>query len=276
MPTKTPYLGAYRVVGPEDWSDESWRETVRRTLASCHSSHRGDKRLSDEHLTLVQSIEGTILPIRPKDERFVDAREYFARTSSIQAPICVLRTSKRADLEVGGQRVSLAINGRSDPVVVEALSENQTLIDLKNAIAGTRPMRWPDKLSLGELSKAESVYLFSRWLWTLSKSERLIDDPDELRLVFQEAVDRERRKFERLRLRFEGLAGDGTLRERTRIPEDVRMYVWRRDGGACALCGSTEKLEYDHIIPIAMGGSNTERNVQLLCETCNRKKSDRV
>ena len=37
-------------------------------------------------------------------------------------------------------------------------------------------------------------------------------------------------------------------------------------------CGSKEQLEYDHIIPVSRGGGNTERNIQLLCETCNRSK----
>jgi len=41
-------------------------------------------------------------------------------------------------------------------------------------------------------------------------------------------------------------------------------------------CESKEKLEYDHIIPISKGGSNTERNVQLLCEKCNREKSAKI
>src|SRR5271157_134361 len=56
------------------------------------------------------------------------------------------------------------------------------------------------------------------------------------------------------------------------IPDDVKMYVWQRDGGRCVKCRSQEKLEYDHIIPIALGGSNTARNIQLLCEKCNRLK----
>lgn len=63
------------------------------------------------------------------------------------------------------------------------------------------------------------------------------------------------------------------LVERESIPSDVKMAVWQRDQGRCVKCGSQEKLEYDHIIPISKGGSNTERNIQLLCEHCNRAKS---
>lgn len=57
------------------------------------------------------------------------------------------------------------------------------------------------------------------------------------------------------------------------IPVAVRREVWRRDQGRCVACDSRERLEFDHIIPIAMGGSNTVRNIQLLCERCNREKS---
>jgi hypothetical protein len=59
---------------------------------------------------------------------------------------------------------------------------------------------------------------------------------------------------------------------RSAIPTAVRHLVWQRDGGKCTECGSTERLELDHVIPVAMGGSNTERNLQLLCEQCNRRK----
>jgi holliday junction DNA helicase RuvB len=59
---------------------------------------------------------------------------------------------------------------------------------------------------------------------------------------------------------------------RENIPSEVRREVWRRDDGKCVKCGSREYLEYDHIIPVSMGGSNTARNVELLCENCNRSK----
>ncbi len=56
------------------------------------------------------------------------------------------------------------------------------------------------------------------------------------------------------------------------ISDDVKVTVWRRDGGRCIKCGSNENMEFDHVIPVALGGSSTERNIQLLCERCNREK----
>lgn len=64
--------------------------------------------------------------------------------------------------------------------------------------------------------------------------------------------------------------------QRTAISDDVRMAVWARDGGSCNRCGSKEKLHFDHIIPIAKGGGNDVKNIQILCEPCNLKKSDKI
>ena len=60
------------------------------------------------------------------------------------------------------------------------------------------------------------------------------------------------------------------------ISSQVKREVWQRDYGKCVECGSKERLEYDHIIPFSKGGSNTVRNIQLLCENCNRKKHDKI
>jgi hypothetical protein len=69
------------------------------------------------------------------------------------------------------------------------------------------------------------------------------------------------------------LAKDGGLPTR-HIPREVRQRVWQRYGGQCAECGATQYLEFDHVIPVAKGGSNSDVNVQLLCRGCNLKKSD--
>ncbi|TWT95813.1 HNH endonuclease [Botrimarina colliarenosi] len=60
------------------------------------------------------------------------------------------------------------------------------------------------------------------------------------------------------------------------IPRDIRQRVWQTYGGMCVECGDTEYLEFDHIVPVARGGSNSEQNVQLLCRKCNLTKSDKI
>ncbi|WPC13066.1 HNH endonuclease [Riemerella anatipestifer] len=66
------------------------------------------------------------------------------------------------------------------------------------------------------------------------------------------------------------------ISRREHISQKVKDMVWNRDGGKCVECGSSEKLEFDHIVPFSKGGSNTYRNIQLLCEPCNRKKSNKI
>jgi HNH endonuclease len=67
-----------------------------------------------------------------------------------------------------------------------------------------------------------------------------------------------------------------TIPVRQPIPAHIRREVWRRDEGRCVDCGSRERLEYDHIIPVSKGGSNTVRNIELRCEPCNRKKAANI
>ncbi len=108
-----------------------------------------------------------------------------------------------------------------------------------------------------------------------------LDDYNEedARLLILEHIDKERRKWERLKKKYGQSpveAEEAKHSTSRRISEEVKTYVWRRDGGKCVRCGSKEKLEYDHIIPISKGGSNTARNIELLCEKCNREKSNNI
>lgn len=62
------------------------------------------------------------------------------------------------------------------------------------------------------------------------------------------------------------------------IPPRVRMRVYERAKGACAKCGrppilGLEAREYDHAIPIILGGENRESNLQLLCVPCHKEKT---
>ncbi len=83
---------------------------------------------------------------------------------------------------------------------------------------------------------------------------------------------RERRRLDRAHALL-GAAGQGAPR-REGIPRGLRALVWERDGGRCTECGSDRLLEFDHVIPVALGGSSRENNLQLLCADCNRLKAD--
>lgn len=59
--------------------------------------------------------------------------------------------------------------------------------------------------------------------------------------------------------------------------EQLFVAIGRRDGFACAECGSTgSDLQIDHVYPLSRGGSNDIRNLQLLCPPCNLAKGDSV
>lgn len=58
------------------------------------------------------------------------------------------------------------------------------------------------------------------------------------------------------------------------ISETTKKIVFARDGGICQCCGSSELLEFDHITPFSCGGKGEASNIQLLCQKCNRSKSN--
>ncbi len=61
------------------------------------------------------------------------------------------------------------------------------------------------------------------------------------------------------------------------IPTAVKLEVWKRDKGRCVICGSTDNLHFDHIIPYSKGGSSlVAENIQLLCARHNLEKRDKI
>ncbi len=100
-------------------------------------------------------------------------------------------------------------------------------------------------------------------------------DAEEVALLVWDRSRRQDARIERLR-KVRATEEVVTGARRARIPDDVRLLVWQRDSGRCVQCGSEEDLQFDHLIPVARGGGNAAENIQILCGTCNRAKSDHI
>jgi 5-methylcytosine-specific restriction endonuclease McrA len=67
------------------------------------------------------------------------------------------------------------------------------------------------------------------------------------------------------------------------VPAHVKRAVWKRDQGRCqwpveggGICGSTHKVEIDHVVPKGRGGPATIENTRLLCRVHNEYAARRV
>jgi HNH endonuclease len=61
------------------------------------------------------------------------------------------------------------------------------------------------------------------------------------------------------------------------IPTQVKLEVWKRDGGRCVTCGAIDELHFDHVVPFSKGGTSVSpANVQLLCARHNLMKHDHI
>lgn len=63
--------------------------------------------------------------------------------------------------------------------------------------------------------------------------------------------------------------------KRKRYSQTTRKIIYERAKGCCQLCGTKitfEEMTLDHIIPLAVGGLDSEENLQASCYACNQFK----
>lgn len=126
---------------------------------------------------------------------------------------------------------------------------------------------------------AEYLAKMNSWEEEQQKRYQAEREDEERRQIAERLKTKQRRRQLEKEVRQElidsgELFGDKT--KRPRIPKEVVDAVWRKDGGRCVYCGSTENIQLDHIIPFSKGGASTIENLQLLCQKCNIEKSNKI
>lgn len=59
--------------------------------------------------------------------------------------------------------------------------------------------------------------------------------------------------------------------------DNAKLEAYEKQGGICPICGEHfeyDQMEGDHKIPWCDGGKTTISNLQMLCKSCNRQKSN--
>ena len=131
------------------------------------------------------------------------------------------------------------------------------------------------------IEKRKGEYIYEDEQLQIESEKR--KEEREKREIKQKLLEKERKK-QLHRQALDELMKEGQVfnqrksgeQSREPIPKEIMNQVWNRDGGKCVQCGSQENLEFDHIIPFSKGGATTYRNLQLLCQKCNREKSDKI
>jgi hypothetical protein len=142
------------------------------------------------------------------------------------------------------------------------------------SLAAERPISSRLLADLEDAQREQPVALIEadgrRWWW-FRDAFYWEDDDLTARDVMALVAERDLRKRRKLERAHAALRREAPAR-RAPIPRELRLEVWERDGGRCVECGGDFELQFDHVIPLALGGATSAGNLQLLCAPCNREK----
>jgi hypothetical protein len=137
----------------------------------------------------------------------------------------------------------------------------------KQDLAGWQHWQWqyPQGVTVRELQRTYWNFQ-GRWFWD---NDGL--NPQQVHALLVTRMQRQQATLDRAQAMV-AMGTEPRQSARGDIPDDLKQYVFMRDQGRCRSCGATTELQFDHIIPVALGGATSAENLQVLCGPCNRRK----
>lgn len=212
-------------------------------------------------------------------------------TELIGPPLNTTSDGNKSNFITGDQFLQVILRNRVSPSIIEFYKNASNEIEFIIKKSKEKPTQvdinfayivyWKIKSFIKLINFSSKIWFYKEKVYLIFLQDTEILSEEEQQLLIYEYYDKDRKKWERLNHLYGNDKPENDISSnseyiRERIPERIRIEVWRRDGGKCAQCGSREKIEYDHIVPVSKGGSNTARNIELLCEKCNRQKSANI
>ena len=96
----------------------------------------------------------------------------------------------------------------------------------------------------------------------------------EENIEYRKGVEKTYRLCNKDKLRIKNMNRRAAVRTQGKLSTGLAVRLLKLQRGKCACCGEALGADYhlDHIMPLALGGTNTDDNMQLLTATCNMQK----
>lgn len=158
-------------------------------------------------------------------------------------------------------------NGVTDPV------EKKEILDQLEGKSKKETEKKLDELSGNKPERKVIIHLEMKTIEAIEKVRSLVNTQMNMNEVIKYMADFahleiEKRKF---KLASKQILSPPPAEVNRVISNQVKRAVYIRDNKKCTKCGSTYRLNFDHIIPFALGGDSSEENVRLLCFNCNQR-----
>lgn len=204
-----------------------------------------------------------------------DAKRYFSKRNCMAADVGKKYMTGRVDrqeyLETAIKWIS---NGRVEQYMKEHqhdVNANELVRHFKQVIAWVE-LLFPEKYYRAEMKGVDWGKLFNACGNKPFDAEAL--ERDVARLMQDEEIESGSRKG----IYPYVLTRDERYLNLRAFPDSIKRLVYERQQGVCAKCGDKfpiEQMEGDHVTPWSEGGRTTVDNCQMLCKTCNRRKSNK-